>query len=239
MPEGKEMAGSDGQDANFVREAFSKIADRYVITNHVLSAGTDILWRKKVGRLVKAWEPKRILDVATGTGDLALELQKACPGAEVVATDFCEEMLAHAGRRGVRQTRVADGLALPYEEGEFDVVTVAFGLRNMADWAGGIREMGRVCRGGHLLILDFSLPKGVLARPYSWYLNSVLPKVAGLLTGQGQAYGYLAGSIEKFPSGESMKSLMEECGFVDVQYKKLSGGIATIYMGLAKEPVKE
>lgn len=235
MPKGKERAGSGGQDAGFVRDAFAKIADRYVITNHVLSAGTDIVWRKKVSRIVKEWQPKRILDVATGTGDLALELQRACPQAQVVATDFCEEMLAHAARRGVTETRVADALALPYEDGEFDVVTAAFGLRNMADWAGGLREMARVCRGGHLLVLDFSLPEGILARPYSWYLNQVLPKIAGLLTGQGQAYGYLAGSIEKFPSGDSMKELFEECGFQDVRYKRLSGGIATIYTGLAKE----
>jgi demethylmenaquinone methyltransferase/2-methoxy-6-polyprenyl-1,4-benzoquinol methylase len=233
MLEGKERAGVGGQDANFVCDAFAKIADRYVVTNHVLSLGTDILWRKKVGRLVKKWGPDRVLDVASGTGDLALEIQRICPKSEVVATDFCEEMLAHAGRRGVKETRVADALALPYEEGSFDVVTVAFGLRNMADWEAGLREMARVCRGGRLLVLDFSLPNGVLAKPYSFYLNRVLPKVAGLLTGQGQAYEYLAGSIEKFPSGETMKELFERCGLQDVTCQPLSGGIATIYSGLA------
>jgi demethylmenaquinone methyltransferase/2-methoxy-6-polyprenyl-1,4-benzoquinol methylase len=235
MLEGKERAGVGGQDAGFVCEAFAKIADRYVVTNHVLSAGTDILWRKKVGRIVKQWQPRRILDVASGTGDLALELQRACPTSEVVATDFCEEMLAHAGRRGVRETRVADALELPYEEGSFDVVTAAFGLRNMADWEAGLREMARVCRGGHLLVLDFSLPKGILAKPYSCYLNRVLPKIAGFLTGQGQAYEYLAGSIEKFPSGEAMTELFERCGLQNVEQQPLSGGIATIYSGLAKE----
>lgn len=231
MTKGKERAGSGGQDAGFVQEAFAKIADRYVVTNHVLSAGTDILWRKKVGRIVRDWEPKRILDVATGTGDLALEMQKASPASEVVATDFCPEMLAHADRRGVKETKVADALNLPYEAGSFDVVTVAFGLRNMADWEAGLREMGRVCRGGHLLVLDFSLPKGVLAKPYAWYLNGVLPKVAGVLTGQGEAFGYLAGSIEKFPSGDSMVALITSCGYGDVTCQRLSGGIASIYIG--------
>ena len=231
MTKGKERARSDGQDAIYVREAFAKIADRYVVTNHVLSAGTDILWRKKVGRMVREWAPKRILDVATGTGDLALEMQKASPTSELIATDFCPEMLAHADRRGVKETLVADALSLPYEDGSFDLVTVAFGLRNMADWEAALREMQRVSRGGRLLVLDFSLPKGALAKPYAWYLNGVLPKVAGLITGQGEAFGYLAGSIEKFPSGDQMTEFITKCGFEDVSYQPLSCGIATIYTG--------
>ena len=124
MGEGREIAQSGGQDAGYVREAFSKIADRYVVTNHVLSVGTDILWRKKVARIVNDWRPSRILDVATGTGDLALEMQKVSIGVEIVATDFCEEMLAHASRRGIGQTQVADALNLPFKDGEFNVVTV-------------------------------------------------------------------------------------------------------------------
>ena len=231
MGDGKKIAQSGGQDASYVREAFSKIADRYVVTNHVLSAGTDILWRRRVARTVRDWEPKRILDVATGTGDLALEMQKVCPNAEIVATDFCEEMLAHASRRGIAKTQVADALNLPFEDGAFDVVTVAFGLRNMADWEAGLREMARVCRGGHLLVLDFSLPKGPLKKPYGFYLNKVLPKIAGILTGQGQAFEYLAGTIEKFPSGNEMKALFEKSGYDDATAKPLSGGIASIYTG--------
>ena len=233
MGEGREIAQTGGQDAGFVREAFAKIADRYVVTNHVLSAGTDILWRKKVARRVSDWQPSRILDVATGTGDLALEMQKICDGAEIVATDFCEEMLAHAGRRGIAQTQVADALNLPFEDGSFDVVTVAFGLRNMADWEAGLREMARVCQGGHLLVLDFSLPKGPLAKPYGFYLNKVLPKIAGLLTGQAQAFEYLAGTIEKFPSGQGMVDLFEKSGFQEVKALPLSGGIASVYTGFS------
>ena len=177
---------SRDQDAGFVKSAFARIADRYVLTNHVLSLGMDILWRKRVGRIVRAWKPSRIVDVATGTGDLALELQRACPEGRVVGTDFCEEMLAHARNRGVEETLVADGLAMPFADGEFEVATVAFGLRNMADWDGGLREMARIVQpGGHVLVLDFSLPSGVLGRPYAFYLNRILPKVAGVLTGEG------------------------------------------------------
>lgn len=221
-----------GQDPKFVKGAFAKIADRYVVTNHVLSMGTDILWRKKVGRIVCDWNPEKILDVATGTGDLALEIQKKCPEAKVLGTDFCPEMLAHATRSGVQETQVADAMNLPFQDGEFDVVTVAFGLRNMEDWEEALREMGRVIRpGGHILVLDFSTPRGVLKKPYGFYLNKVLPKIAGLLTGQGAAYEYLAGSIGEFPYGDEMVALFKKAGFEDSRCDPLSGGIASIYTG--------
>lgn len=222
-----------GQDPNFVKGAFAKIADRYVLTNHVLSGGTDILWRKKVGRIVADWAPESILDVATGTGDLALELQRRCPDARMLGTDFCPEMLAHAAESGVKETQVADAMNLPFEDQEFDLVTVAFGLRNMANWAGALKEMARVIKpGGHLLVLDFSTPDGVLAKPYEFYLNRVLPKIAGLLTGEGGAYEYLAGSIGEFPKGEAMLSLFEEAELKEGSWTPLTGGIASIYTGL-------
>ena len=221
-----------GQDPKFVKGAFAKIADRYVVTNHVLSMGTDILWRKKVGRIVRSWHPETILDVATGTGDLALEIQRKCPEAKVMGTDFCPEMLAHATKSGVMETQVADAMDLPFEDGRFDVVTAAFGLRNMANWEEGLREMGRVIRpGGHLLVLDFSQPQGLLKRPYTFYLNKVLPKIAGALTGQGGAYQYLAGSIGEFPYGEKMVALFQKAGFAKATCDPLSGGIASIYVG--------
>ncbi|HBE95802.1 MAG TPA: methyltransferase [Verrucomicrobiales bacterium] len=221
-----------GQDPKFVKSAFAKIADRYVLTNHVLSLGTDILWRKKVGRIVREWDPKKVLDVATGTGDLALEIQNKCPDAEVLGTDFCPEMLAHAENSGVQKTRVADAMNLPFEDGGFDLVTVAFGLRNMACWQDALKELNRVISpGGHLLVLDFSLPKGILAKPYGFYLNKVLPRIAGVLTGQGEAYRYLAGSIGEFPSGEAMLELFRKAGFSGEEAKPLSGGIASIYCG--------
>jgi len=218
------------QDPGYVKKAFSRIADRYVLTNHVLSMGTDILWRKKVGKMVKAWEPKDILDVATGTGDLALQIQRDCPEASMVGSDFCEEMLAHATERGVKKTVVADALNMPFDDNSFDVLTVAFGLRNMASWPDALQEMRRVVRpGGHLLVLDFSLPTGILRSPYRFYLNKVLPKIAGVMTGEGDAYEYLAGTIEQFPSGEKMNDLIESSGWTDAKCSPLSFGVASVY----------
>lgn len=218
------------QDPKYVKEAFSRIADRYVVTNHVLSLGTDILWRKKVGSMVAEWKPERILDVATGTGDLALELQKKCPDAEVTGSDFCEEMLAFAAESGVQETVVADALSMPFDDDSFDVLTVAFGLRNMANWSDALKEMSRVIRpGGHLLVLDFSLPTGILRRPYRFYLNKVLPQIAGLITGERDAYEYLAGTIEKFPSGQDMCALIEANAFCDASCEPLTFGVASIY----------
>lgn len=219
-------------DAVYVRDAFARIADRYVLTNHVLSCGADIWWRKVVTSRIKRWNPDKVLDVASGTGDLALEIQDACPGCEVVASDFCAEMLQHAADRGLRRTVVADALNLPFPDGGFDVVTVAFGLRNMADYPAALREMRRILKpGGKLVILDFSLPKGILRGPYRFYLHRVLPRMAGWLTGQRDAYEYLGGSIEQFPSGDEMRSLLGDCGFVDTKADGLTGCVVSIYEG--------
>ncbi|MBT8038029.1 MAG: ubiquinone/menaquinone biosynthesis methyltransferase [Verrucomicrobiae bacterium] len=222
------------QDPNYVKKAFSRIADRYVVTNHVLSLGTDILWRKKVGRIVAGWNPETILDVATGTGDLALEIQKKCPDTQVTGSDFCEEMLAYAAQSGVRETVVADAMAMPFDDDSFDGLTVAFGLRNMADWSDALQEMYRVIKPkGHLLVLDFSLPTGVLRKPYRFYLNKVLPKIAGVMTGEGDAYEYLAGTIEQFPSGKEMTDLINSCGFTGASARPLTCGVASIYTATA------
>ena len=226
------MEKREAQDPEFVKGAFARICKKYSLANHVLSMGTDILWRRKVGRLVAEHKPGRILDVATGTGDLALELQRSCPDAEVMGADFCEEMLAIARDRGLKKSLVADGLELPFENDSFDVVTVAFGLRNMKDWKGGLQEMARVVRpSGLLLVLDFSLPEGLLRRPYAFYLNRILPRIAGVLTGERDAYDYLAGSIERFPSGGAMLDLLSEAGLREQDWKPLTKGIASIYTG--------
>ncbi len=226
------MEKREAQDPEFVKGAFARICKKYSLANHVLSMGTDILWRRKVGRLVAEHKPGRILDVATGTGDLALELQRSCPDAEVMGADFCEEMLAIARDRGLKKSLVADGLELPFEDDSFDVVTVAFGLRNMKDWKGGLQEMARVVRpSGLLLVLDFSLPEGLLRRPYAFYLNRILPRIAGVLTGERDAYDYLAGSIERFPSGGAMLDLLSEAGLREQDWKPLTNGIASIYTG--------
>lgn len=223
-------------DAVYVRDAFARIADRYVLTNHVLSCGADIWWRKVVTSRIRKWKPRRLLDVASGTGDLALEIQDACPDCEVIASDFCAEMLAHASSRGLEKTLVADALNLPFPEGSFDVVTVAFGLRNMADYPAALREMSRVLKpGGRLVILDFSLPEGILRGPYRLYLHHVLPRMAGWLTGQRDAYEYLGGSIEQFPSGKAMTALLETCGLTATEATALHFGVVTIYQGQRAE----
>ena len=139
-------------------------------------------------------------------------------------------MLAYATNGGVNKTVVADALNMPFEDDAFDVLTVAFGLRNMASWPGALKEMSRVVRpGGHLLVLDFSLPTGILRGPYRFYLNKVLPKIAGLMTGEKDAYEYLAGTIEEFPSGSEMCELIVANGFRDAVAEPLTCGVASIY----------
>lgn len=209
---------------------FGRIARRYDLANHFLSGGADFLWRRRAAKIVEGWQPKRVLDLAAGSGDLSLAIQRRLPDAAVIAADFSPEMLEIASRKGVRETVLADALHLPFETESFDCVTVAFGLRNMADWAAALGEMGRVLRaGGHLLILDFSLPVGALRPAYRFYLHHCLPLLASLVTGQKQAYDYLGRSIEKFPSGREMVELIESNGFAKASAEPLTGGIATIY----------
>jgi demethylmenaquinone methyltransferase/2-methoxy-6-polyprenyl-1,4-benzoquinol methylase len=219
-------------DAVYVHDAFARIADRYVLTNHVLSFGMDIVWRKIVTARIRKWKPSRLLDVASGTGDLALEIQDQCPLCDVIASDFCADMLVHATQRGMAKTLVADALDLPFQDAEFDVVTVAFGLRNMADYPAALREMHRILKpSGRLLILDFSLPNGIMRIPYRWYLHNVLPHMAGLLTGQKDAYEYMGGSIEAFPSGKVMTELLESCGYTKTTATPITFGVCTLYEG--------
>lgn len=219
------------QDPNYVRDAFSRIAERYVSTNHVLSLGIDVLWRKRVAQLVEGWQPKSVLDVATGSGDLAMAIREVLPKeSRIVGSDFCEPMLNEARKRFDGEWLVADAMDMPFADAEFDALTVAFGLRNMADWPKALQEMRRVLGPeGHLLILDFSQPGGTFGKGYDFYLTKVLPKIAGALTGHADAYEYLGGSIQKFPSGKDMLDLVEANGFTDGYWEPLSGGIASIY----------
>jgi len=210
---------------------FGRIAQRYDLANHLLSAGTDFLWRRSAAKIVEEWQPRRVLDLATGSGDLALAMQRRLPEAAITAADFSPEMLSVARRKGVREVILADALNLPFETESFDCVTIAFGLRNMSDWNMALREMARVLRsGGHLLVLDFSLPIGVLRPAYRFYLHRCLPSLASVVTGHKAAYNYLGGSIEKFPSGDEMVRLIEENGLEKAQARPLTGGIATIYL---------
>ena len=214
----------------FVRAMFSAIAARYDFANHFLSFGLDFLWRRRAARIVCAWQPERVLDLATGSGDLALALRGACPEALIVGADFCLPMLRVAQSKGLGQLVVADGLRLPFADGAFDVLTVAFGLRNMESWPGALAEMGRVLRpGGHLLVLDFSVPPAPLRWAYRPYLHHVLPRLAALLTGEKSAYDYLGDSIEKFPCGAALCALIGGAGFGDAKCERLSGGIVSLY----------
>ncbi len=220
------------QDANFVRQAFANIAARYVLANHVLSLGIDVLWRKKTSRLVAELEPRRILDLATGSGDLAQAVQAACPTAAILGADFSVPMMREAQSRHFKTLVAADGTALPFHDASFDVLTVAFGLRNMASWPLALTEMRRVLRsGGALFVLDFSLPTLPIIRPmYLFYLKNIMPRVAGWITGQRAAYQYLCSSVERFPSGADMEALIASCGFDKIETHRLSLGIASLYV---------
>jgi demethylmenaquinone methyltransferase/2-methoxy-6-polyprenyl-1,4-benzoquinol methylase len=218
-----------------VRRMFGSIAPRYDLANHVLSLGIDFYWRKRAAAIVANWQPNKIVDLATGTGDLALALQKKIPKAEIVGVDFLREMVDLAKRKGVGQTVVADVMKLPFGDGSFDCATIAFGLRNMEDCAGALREMSRVLGvNGHVLILEFSLPTmSILRAIYRFYLHHCLPLLGSLLTKKKGAYEYLAVSIEQFPSGHRMAEFIAKNGFMQVRFKTLTGGIVTIYTATA------
>jgi demethylmenaquinone methyltransferase/2-methoxy-6-polyprenyl-1,4-benzoquinol methylase len=214
-----------------VQKMFGAIATRYDIANHVLSCGLDIYWRRRAAEIVKDWRPQRIADLATGTGDLALALQKELPSSEIVGVDFLPEMLGLAQRKGVRKVALADAMNLSFSDASFDCITIAFGLRNFEDWAAGLAEMSRVLKtNGRLLVLEFSLPATPIFRAvYRFYLHRCLPILGSFLTGTKTAYDYLGDSIEEFPSGDAMSLLIARNGFTRPTFHPLSGGIVTIY----------
>jgi demethylmenaquinone methyltransferase/2-methoxy-6-polyprenyl-1,4-benzoquinol methylase len=210
---------------------FGSIASRYDMANHLLSCGIDFYWRKRAAEIVAGWRPNKIVDLATGTGDLALALQKKLPDAEVVGVDFVPEMQELANRKGVRKTVVSDAMKLPFADASFDCVTVAFGLRNMEDWGEALGEMSRVLKAnGRLLVLEFSLPTiSILRAIYRFYLHRCLPLFGSFLTRKKSAYDYLGDSIEDFPDGKAMCQLIGASDFHDAKAQPLSGGIVAIY----------
>ena len=232
-----EPAASVDKSGGRVRGMFAEIAPRYDLVNRLLSGGVDVWWRHVTVR--RAPPPPRgaILDVCTGTGDLALAYRAAAPAAvRVVASDFCRPMLdrgvAKSARTGAAIEWIeADAMDLPFPAAAFDLVTVAFGLRNIADTRRGLAEMARVCRsGGRLAILEFSLPANRLLRAvYLWYFRSVLPRIGNLVgRSRSDAYTYLNRSVEEFPSGERLGELVRGAGFERVEMVPLSFGIATL-----------
>jgi demethylmenaquinone methyltransferase/2-methoxy-6-polyprenyl-1,4-benzoquinol methylase len=214
-----------------VREMFGAIATRYDLANHLLSCGIDFYWRARAAQIVETWHPCTIADLATGTGDLALAMQKKSPYAELTGVDVLPEMLELAGRKGVRRVVLADALKLPFDDASFDCVTIAFGLRNLENCSAALSEMWRVLNArGHLLVLEFSLPTTpILRAAYRFYLHRCLPLVGSFLTQKKSVYDYLGDSIEEFPSGIAMCELMREAGYVSPGFERLTGGIVTIY----------
>jgi len=225
-----------------IRGMFGVIAGRYDLLNRVLSLGIDRSWRRKTVRLVPPVDDAPILDVCTGTADLALAYwrvsQRKTP---VVGTDFCLPML-EIGRRKCRRAGAeqqitlleADTLRLPFPDGMFQIVCVAFGLRNVSDTDAGLREMARVCRpGGHVAVLEFSSPTvRPLGALYGWYFRNVLPRIGQALARNTQAaYNYLPQSVGQFPQGEALAERMRAAGLVEVWFRPLTFGVATLYVG--------
>lgn len=229
-----------------IRQMFGEIAGRYDFMNHFLSGGTDIYWRWRTVRLAKPDGLDPILDVCTGTGDLAFSWSKAADaGTSVVATDFTHGMLTLAEEKRDDRDVVfleADTQELPFEDDTFQLVSVAFGLRNVSSTIGGLEEMTRVCRpGGRVVVLEFSLPDNrLLSGMYQWYFRNVLPKLGQLLVRNRQAaYEYLPQSVSEFPSGNQLTEIMEEAGLEKTSFKKLTFGVATVYMGYKPEQPRE
>lgn len=217
---------------------FAGIAGRYDLANRFLSAGCDLWWRRVLVRRVKAAHPARVADLATGSGDVALALRRALPPEAVVeGLDFCEPMLAIARAKAARHPvtaalpfRLGDCLHLPLPDATVDVVTIAFGLRNLESRADGLREMLRVLRpGGCLLVLEFTQPDAWLRPFYFFYLRRILPLLAALLTGDRGAYEYLAGSVEAFPSRDLLAAEIAAAGFSRVHATGLTGGIVALH----------
>ena len=225
-----------------MRRMFGEIAGRYDLLNHLLSLNIDRYWRRCTVRRVKPQGDAPILDLCTGTGDLALAYCKAAgANVPVVGADFCHEMLVigrDKGQRAEQSARLtfieADAQRLPFPTDYFQIVSVAFGLRNVTDTDRGLAEMLRVCRpGGHIAVLEFSAPTLQPFRGlYFWYFRNVLPRIGQALARNRQsAYNYLPASVEQFPSGRALAQKMSASGMKDVRFYPLTLGIATLYVG--------
>jgi len=228
--------------ADRIRRMFAEIARRYDLLNHLLSLGIDRWWRRRTVRLVPARGAGPILDVCTGTGDLALAYWRACKGrVPIVGADFCRPMLdvgrQKCRRAGAEQVELveADAERLPFADDTFQVVCVAFGLRNVSDTGRGLAEMVRVCRpGGSVAVLEFSMPDApLLGRLYHWYFRHVLPRLGQALARNRQsAYNYLPASVREFPQAEAMCGRLEAAGLTRVRCHRLTFGVASLYEGV-------
>lgn len=226
-----------------VREMFDNIAPRYDLLNHTLSMSIDRIWRRRVVRIVRRAHPRRILDVATGTGDLAIEMARRIRGVQVLGVDLSEGMLDVARRkvsaRGLDERvvlDVGDAEHLAVSDASVDVATVAFGVRNFGDLEAGLREMARTLRpGGKVVILEFSRPRNRLFRSlYEFYTFRILPRIGGMVSKDKRAYEYLPASVGEFPAPAAFMDLMERAGFRNCRARSQSFGIAQIYIGEVK-----
>jgi len=231
------------QHARAVREMFSGIATKYDFLNHFLSVNIDKRWRRLVSQKLKDILENAdalVLDVACGTGDLSLELQKSGK-AKIIGTDFCRPMLEIAFAKNDKSALKipyveADGMNLSFADASFDAVTIAFGLRNFSNWQAGLRELHRVLKpDGKLVILEFSTPViPGFRQVFQFYFSSILPKIGGAVSGSRGAYEYLPDSVARFPDQKNLMKMMSEIGFSDVEYKNLTGGVAAIHSGTRK-----
>jgi demethylmenaquinone methyltransferase / 2-methoxy-6-polyprenyl-1,4-benzoquinol methylase len=225
-------------DPKAVNSMFARIAGRYDVANRLLSGGMDVLWRQILVRAVHDARPADVLDLATGSGDVAFALADGLPAAvRVTGMDFCQPMLDEAvNKRGDSprwagiEFRQGDGMALPLPDRAFDAVTISFGLRNMADRHKSLTEMRRVLRpGGRLFVLEFSQPSWWFRPFYYAYLKFVLPTIAAIVTGDRSAYEYLCGSIELFPGREGIAAEIRRAGFSAVKATPLTFGIVALH----------
>lgn len=225
-----------------VRSMFADIAGDYDRINSVLSFGIHHLWRKKAVKASGAQEGHSVLDCATGTGDLAIAFKKAVGASgKVLGTDFCAPMIEPAPEKARKaglhiDFEVADAMDLPYADNAFDIASIAFGIRNVDEPVVALKEMARVVKpGGRVVVLEFGQPNGLLAGPYNFYSQRVMPAVGGWLSGNKEAYTYLPRTSAEFPAGDKFLALMQQAGaFQHTEAHKLSGGIAYVYVGIVQ-----
>jgi len=236
-PEG---ASSEQEASRWVRGMFGRVAHRYDLANHLLSANIDKSWRNRtVARVrdVLKRPDARVMDLACGTGDLLVALEREA-GRSLLGSDFCHPMLAGAKRKlarlGLKSPLVeADALALPFPDASMDLITIAFGFRNLANYRAGLLEMRRVLRpGGALAILEFTQPpNAAFAAVYNWYSRRVLPILGGAISGAPEAYKYLPESVRKFPEAPELAEIMRESGYATVEWEFLTFGIVALHVG--------
>ena len=220
------------QSPEAIAEMFGRVAPRYDFLNHALCGGSDVYWRWRLARIVAAQRPARVLDLATGSGDVLLALARHHAASEtMVGADFCLPMLKEARAKSAPHLVAADALRLPFPDASFDAITIAFGLRNFADRAAGLREMRRVLRpGGRAHVLEFSHPVAPLAPIYFAYLRWVMPRYAQFFTKERGAYEYLADSIRAFPRQPELAEMMRGAGFSTARWTNLTFGIVALHV---------